>query len=339
MDYPISKAAELALVGGKFADYNPVGDVDGSIVPAVDWSNQVTDELIGLQTAAGLVATEGDNTQVAAAVNILARGGALGFRVKPQNPLSMSVDIEAGAFFSRETGLMVSVAATNAGPIAAPAANPRNDIVYIDALTGAVGIETGAENAAPVDPAIPPGKLPVRRIVAYVGMAQITLADIEELRYLSQMGATPSGKMLQVANTQTGALSTGTTIIPNDNTIPQQTEGDEVMSLAFIPKSAASFLLIEVVSVQGASLSNLNTAALFRDAGADAIAAQGVFQAQGVTSNLTLNHVMPSPGLGATTFKVRVGAGSGTTTFNGLATVAKLGGALRSSITVTEFLP
>ena len=33
------------------------------------------------------------------------------------------------------------------------------------------------------------------------------------------------GKILQVVNTQTGAMSTGTTTIPHDATIPQITEG------------------------------------------------------------------------------------------------------------------
>jgi hypothetical protein len=187
MDFPLSKAAELNLDAGRYKDR--VGGTPGSLITGADFLNPVLDELINQQSLAGLAATEGENNQVGLAAQILARGGALGFRVKPQDPASLSVDIEAGAFFSRATGLMVTVAATAAGPIAAPAANPRNDIVYIDALTGAVGIETGAEAAVPVDPAIPAGKVPVKRIKAYVGMAEIVAADLEELRYLGTVGA------------------------------------------------------------------------------------------------------------------------------------------------------
>lgn len=68
MDYPKSKAAELGLVADKFADYNPVGDVAGSIVPGVDWANPVTDEILATIVEAGLVPTEGVNTQLRDAV-------------------------------------------------------------------------------------------------------------------------------------------------------------------------------------------------------------------------------------------------------------------------------
>lgn len=41
-----------------------------------------------------------------------------------------------------------------------------------------------------------------------------------------------TGDVVQVVNTQTGAVSTGTTVIQNDDTIPQIGEGDEYMTLA-----------------------------------------------------------------------------------------------------------
>lgn len=186
MDYPKSKAAELRLVGDKFADR--AGGVPGSVIPGEDWANPVTDELIGLQTLAGLAATEGDNTQVGLAAQTLARGGALGFRAKPQNPETLSLNIEAGAFYSAVTGLIVSRAAQTAGPITAPAVDPRNDIVYIDVLTGDAGIATGTEDPAPIDPAIPSGKAPIKRIRATVGMTDIKAADVDEIRYLWSMG-------------------------------------------------------------------------------------------------------------------------------------------------------
>ena len=40
------------------------------------------------------------------------------------------------------------------------------------------------------------------------------------------------GDMVQRVNTQTGAVATGTTLLPNDDTIPQNTEGTEFMTLA-----------------------------------------------------------------------------------------------------------
>ena len=52
---------------------------------------------------------------------------------------------------------------------------------------------------------------------------------------------------VQVVNTQTGAVDTGTTAMPCDDTIPQNTEGDEFMTLAITPTSATNKLKIDVV--------------------------------------------------------------------------------------------
>ena len=65
----------------------------------------------------------------------------------------------------------------------------------------------------------------------------------------------PTGSVLQVVNTMNGAVATGTTIIPQDNTIPQITEGTEFMTLAITPTSATSQLRIDVV-VNGAGRSS-----------------------------------------------------------------------------------
>jgi hypothetical protein len=42
-------------------------------------------------------------------------------------------------------------------------------------------------------------------------------------------------RLLQVVNTTTGAVATGTTVMPFDDTIPQSGEGDQYMSLAITP--------------------------------------------------------------------------------------------------------
>ncbi len=53
-------------------------------------------------------------------------------------------------------------------------------------------------------------------------------------------------RLVQVVNTETGAVATGTTVMPADNTIPQNTEGDEYMTLAITPTNTNNKLLIEV---------------------------------------------------------------------------------------------
>jgi len=58
------------------------------------------------------------------------------------------------------------------------------------------------------------------------------------------------GKIIQVVNTQDGAVATSTITIPMDDTTPQNTEDDEYMTLTITPNSTSNKLLIEVVFCQ-----------------------------------------------------------------------------------------
>lgn len=151
-----------------------------------------------------------------------------------------------------------------------------------------------------------------------------------------------SNKLAQIVNVETGAVATGTTVLPFDNSIPQSGEGDQYMSLAITPQNAGSILLIDVVIALSSSIVGTNVAAaLFQDATAGALAAMGcnVVNADALTQ-IAFSHKMIAGTTGATTFKVRAGAQSaGTTTFNGSAAARLFGGVLASSITITEMLP
>lgn len=151
-----------------------------------------------------------------------------------------------------------------------------------------------------------------------------------------------SSAIAQIVNTETGVTATGTTQIPADNTIPQNTEGDQYMSLSITPTNASSTLIIEVVGLFATSgTSNTFTVALFQDSGADAIA--GMCQANyaaDATMNFSFRHKMTAGTTFAMTFKVRAGyAAAGTTRFNGSGAIGSLGGVAASSITITEVLP
>lgn len=147
-----------------------------------------------------------------------------------------------------------------------------------------------------------------------------------------------AGAVLQVVNTTTGAMSTGSTTIPNDDTIPQNTEGAEVMLLSITPKSASSKLKIDVVvNIASAATGNV-IAALFQDSTANALAAVCEYTA---TTNgnmrLVFTHFMTAGTTSTTTFKVRTGCNNaGTVTFNGASGARLFGGVMASSITITE---
>lgn len=142
--------------------------------------------------------------------------------------------------------------------------------------------------------------------------------------------------IIQVVNTQTGATATGTTTIPNDDTIPQITEGDEYFTLAITPTSATNKLIIEVNAIFSNTGSSDLIMALFQDATANALAATSHNIGSTQMGNFTIRHIMTAGTTSATTFRIRAGSsGAGTTRLNGSGT-RKFGGIANSSIVITE---
>ncbi len=160
------------------------------------------------------------------------------------------------------------------------------------------------------------------------------------VKYIKASGeAISGGGVIQTVNTSDGTLATGTTQIPLDNTIPQQTEGDEYITLAITPTNASNKLKVEVVANFGSSSNNMITVALFRDATASAVAAvsdRGV--ALNAILNFKLTYWVTAGSTSATTFKVRAGSETtDTVSFNGANGSQYLGGVMASSITITEY--
>lgn len=149
------------------------------------------------------------------------------------------------------------------------------------------------------------------------------------------------GACVQTANYTTTAVATGTTTIPHDDTIPQSTEGFEVMNLVFTPKSATNKLKITAIANASCSFAGSFTMiiALFQDSGTSAIAtATSVGAASLYLTTPVLVHYMTAGTTSATTFRLRLGSSSaGTTTFNGQSGGRFFGGVYNSSITIEEF--
>lgn len=147
------------------------------------------------------------------------------------------------------------------------------------------------------------------------------------------------GTVVQAVNTETGAVATGSTSIPSDDTIPQNTEGDQYLSQAITPTSASNKLLVEALLTLSTASAGYAIAALFQDLTANALAAA---TSQTTTANglvqVFLRHEMTSGTVSSTTFKIRAGCSAGgTVTLNGVSAARKLGGVLLSWIRVTEF--
>jgi len=129
------------------------------------------------------------------------------------------------------------------------------------------------------------------------------------------------------------------TLMPWDDTIPQVTEGTEVLSGSFTPVSASSTLLIEIF-VPGSSNSLLRVGcALFQDGGANAIAANWQYIATNETGSFGFTHRMSSPGTSAITFAVRVGPNAASFYVNANGSGTRVGGGTQKAyLRVTELL-
>lgn len=118
------------------------------------------------------------------------------------------------------------------------------------------------------------------------------------------------------------SVVTCNTAIPYDDTIPQNTEGNEVITVSITPTNADNRLRIEFEApIVGAETEQYSYAALFTGTTANAIAvssggysASAPLQSQGP---LLLTHEMAAGGTSAITFKVRAGTTGGTIYING----------------------
>lgn len=100
MDYPKS-VPSVGLVNGKFVDENPVNGTPGSLIPAV-WGNSITDEVVNVIKASGLVPDESDPGQLLLSIQkmnqsdsvkyALDTGGAGAYAASYTPPLKALVD-------------------------------------------------------------------------------------------------------------------------------------------------------------------------------------------------------------------------------------------------------
>ena len=150
----------------------------------------------------------------------------------------------------------------------------------------------------------------------------------------------PAGSVVQVVNVQDGEVASTSSSIAHDDSIPQNSEGAEFMTLAITPTNSSNKLMIDVVVYGAANEANkIVTVGLFQDSTANALAT-GAFVAAKENSpyHVSITHFMTAGTTSATTFKVRAGTDpTATFTFNGRdGTNRRYAGTNASSITITE---
>lgn len=147
--------------------------------------------------------------------------------------------------------------------------------------------------------------------------------------------------LLQQVSSFTGAVATGTTVIPNDDTIPQITEGDQYLTVTITPQAAGNILEIDTQVVGAISTGAAIGMAVFLTGTADALkATQFNGTGAGVIQLGSLKHHYTATGTSAITFTVRAGPLSAATfTLNGAAGARKFGGVVNSYLVVKEYRP
>lgn len=153
---------------------------------------------------------------------------------------------------------------------------------------------------------------------------------------------TGAGKqVVQIVTARTGITASGTTILPVDNTIPQNTEGVQFLTASITPTNINSLLEIDVNCILSHSANSGISTALFQDANANALAA--VVESNAVATAVvtqTLKFYMTAGTISATTFNIRCGGTAvGTIYLNGASATQYFGGVGYSSIVIKEYLP
>jgi hypothetical protein len=151
-----------------------------------------------------------------------------------------------------------------------------------------------------------------------------------------------SSKLVQQVISTSSALASGAGTIPFDDTIPQNTEGNEFLTVSITPTSASNYLMIEVNALLSNSTGNSVIGAIFQDSTANALAATSNTPPNvGSGQFFVLRHRMTAGTTSSTTLKFRAGAIAAATTYlNANSSGTRLfGGVAASLITVTEIAP
>ena len=154
--------------------------------------------------------------------------------------------------------------------------------------------------------------------------------------------AAGGGKVQQIVFNDVHTEASGTGTFATDDSIPQISEGNQVLTIAITPTSATSKLKIDiVVNIVSSASNSALVVALFQDSTANALACQMMYATSGSDYNiaLPLSHTMTSGTTSETTFYVRVGGPSGTTYLNKKVSASVYNDTLCSSLSIMEYTP
>ena len=156
------------------------------------------------------------------------------------------------------------------------------------------------------------------------------------------IGPTGNNPVIQIVHSSTSSRVACTTAMPYDNTIPQITEGTQVLTATITPKSASNILYILYQGFCGAGATATTYCfALFQDATAGALAAAATTNNNSTfRSSHSLAYKMLAGTTSATTFQIRLGNQTAANTWeiNGDGAGNRVGGGTASTtLTIWEY--
>lgn len=184
------------------------------------------------------------------------------------------------------------------------------------------------------------GDFPQLATLASAG-GTITITNGAGTINLESVGGGGGGRVLQYLQTSTSSRFDCTTTMPTDDTIPQNTEGDEILTLTITPTSISNYLVIKFNTFGTATVNTVPACGLFQDSTANALAAEVLWSTivDELWGNGSLFYKMTAGTTSATTFKIRVGpnAGAGNHVYlNGYSAGRVYGGVASTTLEIWE---
>jgi hypothetical protein len=323
--------------------------IDDSVVTNAKLADVANNTIKGNDSGSSAAPQDLTGTEVTALLDAFTGDSGSG-GVKGLVPAPASGDAAADKFLKADG---TWTAPTGSGDVVGPASSTDNAIARFDSTTGKllqnssatiddsgnitatsfIGDLTGNADTATALAANP--------VDCGAGEFANAIAANGDLTCATPAGGSGSGKLAQVVSDLETASLTGTTTIPVDDSIPQQTEGNEFLSVTITPTNASSTLVIESTISFSSTGTGTGVIALFQDSTADAIAANVQwFPSANNSLIFTIRHTMTAGTTSATTFKIRAGINNaGTIRLNGQSGGRLMGGVGGSALTVTEVLP
>jgi hypothetical protein len=158
------------------------------------------------------------------------------------------------------------------------------------------------------------------------------------LKKCTRLQLFPSGALIDRAYAEYTANTSLTTAIPFDDTIPQVTEGTQILSAAITPKATAHRVRVKFCGFGSGSNSDDITAALFLNGASNAIAASAfTIASTNDTIAMTMEFEHSPASMAAQTYSIRVGSRTGNAVrMNGTTSARKFEGVARSTLVLEE---